>query len=206
MSKLMDAVKKTADYSENQTKFLLKDLNNQSNQIRSKGIKRYTEYILTSRPDMYDDVIDFLFLGDKEYLGLLSWCGQSSSKHTGQLKRIASEVISLIKLLVTLEPDEYGENIFFNRFIKLPIHKLREMNLSKHISNSTEGISNYFLSSSSRNGNINDAFEILSLILEFHVNSDDEPEPVDLNYLLQENVQSLEAFRAWLRHSAAEEV
>lgn len=203
MAKMMDAVRKTADFAENQTKFLLKDLNSQNHSTRLKGVKRYQDYILSSRPDMYEDVVDYLFLGNNEYNGLLKWCGFGSSNHGGQLKRICSDVISLIKILITLEPDEYGENIFFDRFMKIPVNNLREMNFSKHIS--PEGTSNFF-SSTSRSGNVNDAFEILSLILEFHVNADDEPEPVDLNYLLQENVQSLESFRAWLRHSAAEEV
>lgn len=198
---MMDAVRKTADFSENQTKFLLKDLNSPNNSIRLKGVKRYQEYISSNRPDMYEDVVDTLYLGNEEYDGLITWCGSSSTKHSGQLKRISADVISLIKYLITLDPDEYGENVFFDRFIRIPAKNLRELNLSKHI---TAAGSSFF--SSNRSGNSSDAFEILSIIMEYHCNEDGDLEPVDINYLLHDNVQSLEAFRSWLRHSAAEEV
>jgi hypothetical protein len=198
---MMDAVRKTADFSENQTKFLLKDLNSNNHANRLKGVKRYHEYIQINRPDMYEDVVDLLYLGSPEYHGLLYWCGSSSTKHTGQLKRISSDVISLIKFLLTLEPDEYGENVFFDRFIRIPSNSLREMNLSKHIA--SVGTSFF---ASNRSGNATDAFEILSIIMEYHVNDDGELDPVDINFILSDNVQTLESFRAWLRHSAAEEV
>jgi hypothetical protein len=198
---MMEAVRKTADFSENQTKFLLKDLNSDSHSLRAKGVKRYQEYIQQNRPDMYEDVVDLLFLGNQELSGLLRWCGSASSKHGGQLKRISADVISLIKFLLTLEPDEFGENVFFDRFIRLPAVNLREMNLSKHLATVE---ASFF--SSSRSGNAIDACEILSIVIQYHVNDDGEPDPLDINFLLHENVQSLEAFRAWLRQSAAEEV
>lgn len=49
---MIEVVKRKADYAENQTKFLLKDLNNQNNSVRMKGIKAYQEYIETYRPDV----------------------------------------------------------------------------------------------------------------------------------------------------------
>jgi hypothetical protein len=58
------AYKKTADFAENQTKFLLKDLNNQNHATRLKGLKRYQEYIELNRPDVSYFHLSFFFYAD----------------------------------------------------------------------------------------------------------------------------------------------
>lgn len=153
---------------------------------------------------MYDDDVDRLFLGDPEtgHAGLLHWSGSQSTKHGGQLKRIAANVISLIRFLISLEPDDYG-NLFFERFMRLPLHSLRDINFSKHIL--PEGGSG-IISRSTRQGNAIDACEILSLIVQYHVDEDGDPDPVDLLYMCNDNVACKDYFVQWFQETAREEV
>jgi hypothetical protein len=152
---------------------------------------------------MYDDDVDFLLLGNKDQGGLIRWSGASSTKHDGQLKRIAASVIALLRLLLTLEPDDYGINIFFDRCMRIPVNSLLDINFSKHIAPDN---SSSLMSGSSRSGSADDACEILSLIMQCHVTEDGEPENVDINYLLNDNARSRDLFMAWLQESAREEV
>jgi hypothetical protein len=153
---------------------------------------------------MYDDDVDHLFLGDSQagLEGLLHWSGSQSTKHGGQLKRIAANVISLIRFLISMEEDEYG-NLFFERFMRLPLKHLRDINFSKHII--PEGSSG-IMSSSARHGNTADACEILSLIVQYHVDENGDPDPVDLLYMCNGNVTCKEYFVQWFQETAREEV
>ena len=152
---------------------------------------------------MYDDDVDRLFLGDSDTMrGLLYWSGSHSTKHDGQLKRIATNVISLIRFLISLEPNEDG-NLFFERFMQYPLQSLREINFAKHIT--PEGSSG-LMSSSSRQGNCADACEILSLIVQYHVDQYGDPDHVDLLFMCGGNVACKEYFLQWFQDTAREEV
>ena len=54
-------------------------------------------------------------------------------KHSGQLKRIAVTVITLIQLLLNLEVNEDAENIFYERFIQFSVADLNKINFYRHI-------------------------------------------------------------------------
>jgi hypothetical protein len=57
-----------------------------------------------------------------------------TAKHAGQLKRIAITIISLISFLLSLETtEEDAENIFYDRFIQLPVTELGKINFFRHI-------------------------------------------------------------------------
>lgn len=152
---------------------------------------------------MYDDDVDHLFLGDPQVgQGLLHWSGSQSTKHGGQLKRIAANVISLIRFLISMEDNDFG-NIFFERFMRLPLKSLREINFVKHIL--PEG-STGIMSSSARLGNTADACEILSLIVQYHVDENGDPDPVDLLYMCNDNAACKDYFVQWFQETAREEV
>ncbi len=120
---------------------------------------------------MYDDDVDYLFKGDHggftdddttnyddHGMGLLYWCGVSSSKHDGQLKRIAAPAFALLRFLVTLPYNKGRENgrgssqrnevhddaddvpgsnnIFFDRFMQLSQTDLLKVQFVKHLSSS----------------------------------------------------------------------
>ena len=59
-------------------------------------------------------------------------------KHAGQLKRIAATAVSLLSFLLTLETtEEDAENIFYERFLQLPVNDLVKVNFYRHIGVST---------------------------------------------------------------------
>lgn len=204
----MDVVRRTADFAENQTKFFITDINSKDNGVRLKAIKRYKEYITTYRPEMYDDDVDFLFTGTNEHHGirtngLLSGCGQQSTKHDGQLKRIAGNLMVFLQWLITLECEGDIENIFFERFIRLPAAELAQMSLSQHI-----GLDNKSTLSGagSRGGNTVIACEVLSTLLQYHLTEDGDPDPLDVDYMLHADSASKLHFMTWLENSADEQV
>jgi hypothetical protein len=176
--------------------------------VRLKAIKRYKEYITTYRPEMYDDDVDFLFTGVNEHngiqsTGLLHGCGLQSSKHEGQLKRIAGSLMSFLQWLITLECEGDIENIFFERFIRLPAAELVQMSLAKHISLDNKSS---LTGSGKRGGNTAIACEILSTLLQFHLTEDGDPDPLDVDYLLSNDSSSKIHFMKWLGSAADEQV
>ena len=204
----MDVVRQTADFAENQTKFFIKDINSQDNGTRLKAIKRYKEYISTYHPEMYDDDVDFLYTGNSEHhgirtMGLLHGCGQQSSKHEGQLKRIAANLLIFLQWLLSIECAQDVENIFFERFIRLPAGELVQMCLWKHISLDNTRI---LVGAGQRGGNTEIACEILSILMQYHVNEDGKPDPLDIDYMLNNDNTSKEYFMKWLEHSANKDV
>ena len=227
----MDVVRRTANYAENQTKFFINDINSKDNSTRVKAIKRYKEYISTYRPEMYDDDVDFLFTGVNQHhnvkvrcttlgllfsflsspcqldriqtKGLLFGCGQQSTKHSGQLKRIAGELMAFLQWLITLECEGDIENIFFERFIRLPPREYTQMALEKHISLDN---SSTFSGAGRRGGNTLIACEVLSTLLQFHITEAGDPDPLDVDKLLNNDMASKAQFMLWLKDSHDEEV
>lgn len=204
----MDVVRRTADFAENQTKFFITDINSKDNGARLKAIKRYKEYITTYRPEMYEDDVDFLFTGSNEQngihtAGLLQGCGQLSSKHDGHLKRIAGNLMSFVQWLITLECEGDVENIFFERFIRLPASELVQMALDKHISlDNTSALSG----AGKRGGNTAVACEVLSTLMQYHLTEDGDPDPLDVDYMLNNDSESKRQFMKWLGSSADDQV
>lgn len=166
--------------------------------------------------------MDYLYtgsLGGQPGLGLLHWCGIDSDKHDGQLKRIAAPAIALAKWLVTT--DVYGEssqNLFYERFVHLSLSELRKINIPKHVLNSPEGSTGsagqpsqansqkVIGNSNGRSGSLEDAFTLVSIVMQDHQNMDDEPEPLDVMELFENNKACKERYTIWLQKSKAEHV
>jgi hypothetical protein len=204
----MDVVRRTADFAENQTKFFITDINSKDNGARLKAIKRYKEYITTYRPEMYDDDVDFLFTGTNEHHGirtngLLYGCGQQSSKHGGQLKRIAGNLMAFLQWLITLECEGDIENIFFERLIRLPAAELAQMSLSKHISLDNKST---LSGAGQRGGNTVIACEVLSTLMQYHLTEDGDSDPLDVDYMLSNDSAGKRQFMKWLENSADDQV
>jgi len=110
--------------------------------------------------------------------GLCAWAGMPSEKHSGQLKRTASNAVSLLKWLVTLDDDEpERESIFYNRFVCLPEAELAKIGFERHA---------FTGSDRSRTGNRDDAFELLSIILLDHRSPDNtELQPLTIEKVLR---------------------
>lgn len=197
----MDVVRKSPDFAGRQISILLADLNNSNNSTRLKAIKRFQDYVLTNKPEVYDDDVDLLFLGSGENSGLLYWSGARSSKHDGQLKRTCLTAIQFLKTLVTIG-DASGD-VFRERFFSLPVHELLKINFATHI---TSDHASNIISGQSRYGSSKDAFEIMSLLAREHLDQDGQIDPLDINVLIDNDSTCHQKYMAWLQQSAAEEI
>ena len=126
--------------------------------------------------------------------GLLSYCGLESDKHDGQLKRVAVPATNLLHALVTFSEDE----IYFDRFIRLPKDELVKINFPKHILRPTEGNKLTALTRSKADIN-DDVFELLSILLHEHLNAEGDLEAVDIPFVLQGSKICQDHFEEWLQ-------
>ena len=142
-------MQKMPGYAESQIRVLLKDLMDTSHSIRAKAVSKFKDYVDRVRPEMYDDDVEYLFTGGigagKLPDGLLYYAGECSSKHAGQLKRIAAPVIELIRWLIKLDmsgdrnsdgaenDNNIYDNIFYDQFICLTEEDLQKVSFQKHI-------------------------------------------------------------------------
>jgi hypothetical protein len=161
--------------------------------------------------------------------GLLYFAGLNSEKHEGQLKRITAPAISLIKWLVTQEFKEAdgseAENVFYGRFIQLPVSVLAKINFAKHITQGggvsssgvpgAGGISGGFggkfnkaklLTGQSRMGNSEDAMALLAILLRDHRTPEGQPDPVDTHTLLGGDRDCIEKLQTWMQQEATVQV
>jgi len=155
-------MKKTDNYASNQIRILLHELKNPSHKIKVKAIVAFRNYVETYQPDIADDNVDYLFLGDgsidktnnnstssssstttsitttstttNSNYGLLYWCGVKSDKHIGELKRICYPSIQLVRWLITHDVIELDRgNFYYTRFVQLSLTKLKLIDFTKHI-------------------------------------------------------------------------
>ena len=163
--------------------------------------------------EIYDDDIDFLFTGVNSENntmtsnGLLYYCGLNSEKHDGQLKRICAPAIHLLRWLITFKgyDEKNGHNIFYDRFIQLPEKEYLKLNFSKHIITIDKDMNLLKVAGmkgESRSGNYEDAMEILSYIVRDHKGVNGEPDPIELNYLIENNRTCRDKFLKWLQKTA----
>lgn len=198
-------------YAESQIRVLLSDLKNSSHSVKMKAVKRFQEYVEKYKPEPYDDDVDYLYTGALDGIpgpGLLYWAGLDSAKHGSQLKRIAGPVICLIKWLITLESDDWC-NIFYERFIVLPMSELVKINFSKHIAHDGESGSLASWSGQSRLGACEEALEILSILMSDYRREEEvegEDEGLDLNRLLNNNKACKEKFTQYFQRSNADQI
>jgi hypothetical protein len=201
-----DGLARTPRYAEGQVKVLLGDLRNSSHNVKAKAIKHFQAYIEKYQPDIYDDDVDFLFMGTYDGtcgLGLLHWSGLASGNHSGQLKRICGPAIGLITFLLTTQFE--GDNIFYERFILLPVQGLKLINFVKHIL-SLDNITKGLTLSESRDGSPEDAMKILTILLQDHRTPDGDNDPIDLNEMLDNNSVCIDKFKQWCHKSAVDQV
>lgn len=130
------------------------------------------------------------------------WCGVDSDKHDGQLKRICGPLISFLRWLVTFEAD----TIYFDRFVHLPQEDLYKINFPRHILKQGEGKLALNIPGQSRGGSTDDAFYLLSLLINEHKNIDDEPDPINCSNLLRSNKLCQSKFEEWLQKSNLQQV
>ncbi|CAM9110838.1 unnamed protein product [Choristocarpus tenellus] len=171
-------------------------LNASKNNAREKAIKTFRTFVEKQGLEFYDDDVDTMLLGDGYTLGLLQWCGESSTGTHGALKRTAAYAISTIKWLVSLQDSSGEENIFLARFVQVAVEDLQKMKLDLHILPSQGGSR-----AASRGGKSKDACELISLVLQHHRNDAGEPEDVSLeDILLDEKARKI--FMNWLKQTA----
>lgn len=63
------------------------DLNASKHSAREKAIKAFRAFVGKQGMEFYDDDVDTLLLGDGYAMGLMQWCGESSTGTQGALKR-----------------------------------------------------------------------------------------------------------------------
>ena len=147
--------------------------------------------------------MDYLFTGfngKKKDVGLIFYAGVNSGKHGNQLKRICGPVISLIHWLVTFETDDEFGNIYYERFVHLPVSELLKINFEKHV-NKVVGSGGQ-----ARLGSCEDAFVLLSILMNDHRSLEGEDDPVDVDELLGGNKSCVEQFNKWLQKQTADHV
>lgn len=66
---------------------LIAGLNAPKHTAREKAIKAFRAFVEVQGMEFYDDDVDTLLLGDGYTLGLVQWCGESSTGTQGALKR-----------------------------------------------------------------------------------------------------------------------
>lgn len=62
-------------------------LNAPKHSAREKAIRAFRAFVDKQGMEFYDDDVDSLLLGDGYTLGLMQWCGESSTGTQGALKR-----------------------------------------------------------------------------------------------------------------------
>lgn len=210
----MEIQKKQSGYADNQIRILLSELNKikSNHSVRLAAVNRFQDYISDYKPPVSPNYVDYLYTGilnerDVSGMGLLFWCGASSSKHDGQLKRIAAPIIDLLRHLITL--DNGSEmNIYLERFLQLSIEDLMKIKFSKHILSFKEDTGNKFLnpmSNESRNGGNEDALEILAILSTEHRASEEKIPPI-VHILTDGNKKCAEKLEEWKSKSHAEYV
>ena len=208
----MEALRRSPAYAEGQIRLLLSDLKSSTHNVRVKAVKHFQDYIVNYGPEIYDDDVDFLFTGTNEAvktgMGLLYFCGLDSEKHDGQLKRISAPVIALVNWLISLESEEDEINVFYERFVQLPVSELVKVNFAKHISIGGGGSKSksalkaqkaMVIAGQTRSGSSADALLLLSVLMRDHRNIDGESEPIDLHELLEDDKASHQIVDTWLR-------
>ncbi len=139
----------------------------------------------------------FKGLDDKDETdGLLYWGGVESDSHKNQLKRICGPIVSMIKVLVNLDFGD-ADNIFLERFIRLPLDDLLQLNFCAHILQSQKD----------KSPQAGDIFQLISLLLRDHRNSStDTPDPLEVDALLEGNETCRGILLRWLQVAATSEV
>ncbi|CAM9159942.1 unnamed protein product [Pylaiella littoralis] len=173
-------------------------LNASKHVAREKALKAFRAFVEKQGMEFYDDDVDSLLLGDGYTMGLMQWCGESSTGTQGALKRTAATAISLLKWLVSLRDPSGDENIFLARFLQVALEDLSKMRLELHllITGSHKGSK-----ASSRGGKSEEACEIVSLILQRHRDDLGEAEEISVEELLPEE-DARKIFVNWLQQTA----
>ena len=197
------------NYAEGQIKVLLLDLSNKNHTVKMRAVKRFHDYITAYRPEIYDDDIDLLYIGGdvdrKKLPGLLYYTSIMSSHHAGQLKRIASPVLALLRKLLTLSADEYTEeNIFLSRFVVLTLPDILRINFEKIILLDRAKIMT--CSSHENMDAASDILEIMTILMRDHRSPEGFREPIEFGTLINENDEVKEILSQWLAQKAADQV
>lgn len=100
-----------------------------------------------------------------------------------------------------INPAECGDEVYFATFTRLAAEELVKINFPKHILNQTEPKITLNLQGQTRSGSSDDAFSLLQVLYTDHRTIDDEPDPIDIGYLLQNNKVCLDKFAAWMQRS-----
>lgn len=69
----------------------LTGLNASKHSAREKALKAFKAFVEKQGMEFYDDDVDSLLLGDGYTMGLMQWCGESSTGTQGALKRWGCE-------------------------------------------------------------------------------------------------------------------
>jgi hypothetical protein len=213
-SQNMQNMQCTPGYAESQIRVLLKDLADSTHSTRVKAVTKFKDYIDKFRPEVYDDDVEYLFIGGsgggKLPNGLFYYAGQSSSKHEGELKRICAPVIDLIRWLISIDMGDPSndqhvgnnehiyDNIFYDQYISMPVSELCKINFTKHILLPS--------TSNSRSGSQEYALELLSVLLRDHRDLDGNFDSVDADDFLDNNQHCKDLLTAYLSRTNAEEL
>jgi len=129
-------MRRTDNYAFNQIRIFLVDLNTATHADKKKAIKNFEVYVDTYHPEVSAENVDYLFTGchnGTSGQGLLHWSGAMADNHKGELKRICRPALGLLRWLVTHDSESEEGNMFYARFVALPLDDLRQLNFSMHI-------------------------------------------------------------------------
>ena len=217
---MADALKATPGYAESQIRLLLSELNNASHTNKLVAIKNFNDYLNKYKPEVYDDAVDYFLKGTFDNgnfsgSGILYHCGVESSSHEGSLKRICPPALSLLTTLIGPKSPyaDKPNNMFLDRLIRLPINELVKINFAKHIIPNQGKVLTKITGNITGNANKQtlkaqrrDALELLSLLIYDHLNSDDEPETLDIDQLLNFNNKAKEKLKVFMKKHETERV
>lgn len=113
------------------------------------------------------------------------------------MKRICVHVITTIQHLIKIDFGEESFNVFFERFIRLPLDDLLKLNFCAHIQ----------LGKRDKTIGIAGVCELISVLLRDHRNAEtDASEPIDVNELLDGDEDCRAAFIQWLQAASSIDV
>lgn len=191
-----DDYKRQPDYAEAQIKSFITDLSKGYDQ-QLRAIKKFQDWVIVSKPEVYDDDADLLFRGGKvdrgNVKGLLYWTGVMSSKHTGKLKRICPAALALLHLIVDMTYDEGEDNIFYARYICTPLSQLRKINFDRHVLSKSGGEEVLL------------AVQLVGVLVNDHRTEEGSIDPLEGPDLLSDN-EAQEIFNQWVQSTGAVQI
>jgi hypothetical protein len=133
---------------------------------------------------------------------LLYWGGVGSdSRNSGQLKRICSHVVRLIRWLVTHESESERGNFYYTRFVQLQLSDLKMLNIPKHVTSKKKKKKR-----ADEEDENEDIFILLAILMNEHRTPQGKISRLELDDLLMFDEEAHFHFTEWTNSGAIEQV